>query len=138
MTVNLIKLSVGSESVESLAEWQDYRFQQLGKVIHTTRMAPKRRDEILDGGSIYWVIKRYIQARQRIIGLDPVVGDDGINRIEIVLDRELIHVRPLPRRPFQGWRYFDVDDAPPDMTVSAEMADMPDEMRNELMHLGLL
>lgn len=88
---NLIKLSVGTESVDTLAEWQKIPQVQTadGFPQHITRMWPKREAEILNGGSIYWVIKGVIQARQRILRLDEVTGHDGIRRCAIVLDKDL-------------------------------------------------
>lgn len=145
MTVNILKLSVGTESIESLEAWQAGRMKVLrdtgrsGEVWHRTRMFPRRRDEVLDGGSMYWVIRGVIQVRQRIIDLRPVTGDDGIERCEIVFDPELVPVKPVPRRPFQGWRYITTEDAPPDLTESGAMAiDMPPAMRMELAELCLL
>ncbi|MEM8648169.1 MAG: DUF1489 domain-containing protein [Pseudomonadota bacterium] len=138
MTVHLLKLSVGSESVESLADWQAFRLKQVGRLFHTTRMRPKRRDEVLDGGSIFWVIKGMILCRQLVTDLEEFVDEENINRCRIILHNELVPVRPLPRRAFQGWRYFDVDDAPPDLPRAQAKSDMPPEMRSELAELGLL
>ncbi|MCP5081847.1 MAG: DUF1489 domain-containing protein [Alphaproteobacteria bacterium] len=138
MTVNLLKLSVGSESVESLAEWQAFRLKQVGRLFHTTRMRPRRREEVLDGGSIFWVIKGMILCRQKVTDLEEFVDDENISRCRIMLDKDLVAVRPIPRRAFQGWRYFDVDDAPPDLSRTLAKTDMPPEMRHELAELGLL
>ena len=93
-TVNLIKLSVGTESVDSLAAWQKTRAAQHPKGLpyHVTRMWPKREEEILAGGSVYWVIKGSIQARQRITGFEELIGDDGIRRCAFVLDPELVRL----------------------------------------------
>lgn len=112
--VNLIKLSVGTESIEDLETWQRQRSKQIkdGKYYHITRMWPKREAEVLNGGSIYWVIKGEVQARQRILGFDEKIGSDGIRRCGIVLDPEIVRVSPALRRPFQGWRYLDPADAP--------------------------
>ncbi len=138
MTVHLLKLSVGSESVESLADWQAFRLKQVGRLFHTTRMRPRRRDEVLDGGSIFWVIKGMILCRQLVTDLEEFVDEENINRCRIILHKDLVPVRPIPRRAFQGWRYFDVDDAPADLPRAAAKADMPPEMRSELAELGLL
>jgi len=143
--LNLIKLSVGSESVDGLAEWQGARMAErlaLGidpRPRHVTRMTPKRGAELVPGGSIYWVIQRRIQARQPLVALEPVTGEDGIARCALILEPVLYRTDHHPRRPFQGWRYLTVEDAPPDTDTSAEMlADMPDEMREELTRMGLL
>ncbi len=138
MTVHLIKLSVGSESVESLAEWQALRLRQTGKLFHTTRMRPRRRADVLDGGSIYWVIKGMILCRQTVTDLEEFTDSENISRCRIMLDSELVPVRPIPRRAFQGWRYFDTEDAPPDLPKSLAKSDIPPEMRSELAELGLI
>ncbi|WP_436641231.1 DUF1489 family protein [Microbaculum sp. FT89] len=145
MTVNLIKLCVGAESVEDLTGWIAERLadkQRRGiptEQIHVTRMTPKRHDDILDGGSLYWVIKGIIQCRQRILELRPVTGEDGVARCGIVLDPDVRLVEPRPRGAFQGWRYLDARDAPPDLgTKTSGIAEMPAAMRRELVELGLL
>lgn len=104
--INMMKLSVGSESVEDLIDWQQRRSRQRrGQApYHITRMWPKREAEILAGGSIYWVIAGVMQARQRITGFDETVGDDGIRRCAILLDPKVIRTEAVTRRPFQGWR----------------------------------
>src|SRR6056297_2330204 len=101
----MIKLSVGSDSVASMIDWQRNRSKQFvdDQYYHITRMWPKRRDEILAGGSLYWVIGGLIQARQRITGFREMTGDDGITRCAIMLDREVIRTQTAHRRPFQGW-----------------------------------
>ncbi len=139
--INLIKLSVGSESVESLEDWQRARSGQIknGKYYHITRMWPKRADEILNGGSIYWVIKGEVLCRQRIIGFDEKIGGDGIRRCGIVLEPEIIRVSPALRRPFQGWRYLDPADAPPDLRKGRENETvLPTELDRALAEIGVL
>ncbi len=142
--LHLVKLSVGSESVESLQQWQAERVQERAAMgrdarpMHVTRMRPKRAAELLDGGSIYWVIKRNIIARQRLVGLETVTGQDGIKRCAIILDPALIRVDPRPKRPFQGWRYLTAEDAPPDLDGEGEvLADMPGELREALASFGV-
>lgn len=140
MTVHLLKLSVGSESVESMARWQAMRLAEHGRIFHRTRHAPRRAEEVLDGGSIYWVIKRFVQVRQRIIGFEKVDGDDGITRCLLLLDPELIRTVAQPRRPHQGWRYLDPEDAPPDIGPIGDHPgnEPPPEMAAELRALGLI
>ena len=146
MTVNIVKLSVGTESVEDLARWQQGRREVMQKTtgrdeaFHTTRMVPKRQAELLDGGSVYWVIKGVIQVRQRILDFRDGNKQDGTPCCLIILDPDLRHVRPTPRRAFQGWRYLDPDDAPPDLPRGRghELAEMPPRMRRELAELGLI
>jgi hypothetical protein len=145
MTVHLIKLSVGAESVDDLVRWQKQRLAAMRKrgeeplLKHTTRMTPKRRDEVLAGGSLYWVIRGQIACRQRIVDLRAVRDAEGVERCDICLEREVVRVASRPRAPFQGWRYFEPADAPPDLTaLGAAVADMPDDMRAELQRLGVL
>ncbi|MFK7792602.1 MAG: DUF1489 family protein [Devosiaceae bacterium] len=146
MTLHLIKLCVGATSVEDHSAWIAYmleRKRQLGlpaEQLHTTRMVPKQRDALLEGGSLYWVIKGSVQARQKLVDIRPFKDEEGINRCHLVLDPQLIPTRPQPRRPFQGWRYFKASDAPADLAgLSGSGADkMTPDMRNELIELGLL
>ncbi|NBP49463.1 MAG: DUF1489 family protein, partial [Alphaproteobacteria bacterium] len=77
MTVHLKKLSVGSTSLDSLREWQALRLAHEGKIVHVTRNKPRRAEELLDGGSIYWIIKRVMVARQQIIDLAEAQRLDG-------------------------------------------------------------
>ena len=99
---------------------------------------PRRGDELLQGGSIYWVIKGLIQVRQKILVLREVRGEDGIRRCDIILDQALVLTRPHPRRAFQGWRYLPGEDAPNDLGLSDLDGDeIPEEMRAELIELGL-
>lgn len=146
MTVHMIKLSVGSGSVENLAAWQKKHrtkhFPSLKRrcAYHTTRQRPKRQDELLAGGSIYWVIKGVIQVRQKLLGFETMKKSDGVPSCALLLDPELIVVEPQPRRAFQGWRYLDVDDAPGDLDASGvtRFGDMPLALRQELAALCLL
>ena len=138
---HLIKLSVGTDSVESLATWQQMRAAERpdGLPRHVTRMWPRREDEILAGGSIYWVIKGVIQCRQRILRLDKVTGEDGINRCAIILDPELIRTANAQRHPFQGWRYLTAADAPPDLSNAARTEEpLPAELAGALAEIGVL
>lgn len=138
--INIIKLSVGTESIETLTEWQSERRAQMGREhsLHVTRMWPRREAEVFSGGSMYWVIKGFIQARQRIIGFEEVIGDDGIRRCGIMLDPELIRTTAAQRRPFQGWRYLTDEDAPNDLPVGRTSDDdLPKDLEIALADLGL-
>ena len=143
MTIHLIKLSVGSEDFAHMAAWQKQRLKDLKaagrkpELIHVTRQTPKRAEEILSGGSIYWVVKGGIIARQKIIELRPVTLDD-IACCVIGYDSNLIPVKFQPRRAFQGWRYLSMEDAPADRVLGDNDDEMPEEMRRELELLGLL
>lgn len=139
--VNLVKLSAGTESVETLTAWQDSRAAQTpdGLPRHVTRMWPKRETELRDGGSIYWVIKGLIQCRQPILRLDEVIGADGIRRCALVLKPGLIRVAPAPRRAFQGWRYLAAADAPPDLSGARPQEDsLPPDLSAALAEIGVL
>lgn len=139
MTVHLLKLAVGAESVEHVAQWQARRLAQTGRLFHRTRHAPRRAEEVLDGGSIYWVIQGLVQARQRIIGIERTEDPDGLPCCHLILDPELVRTRPQPRRPHQGWRYLEPEDAPQDLDLGEGAEDAPPpEMAAELRALGLL
>lgn len=139
--MNLVKLSVGTESVEGLAAWQSSRAAQGpdGLPCHVTRMWPKREAEVLAGGSIYWVIKGLIQCRQRILRLDEVTGHDGIRRCAIVLEPELRRTVQATKRPFQGWRYLKPEDSPSDLPKArAQEEPLPPELAGALADIGVL
>ena len=117
----MIKLCVGVETVDDLLEWQVKRARERAKKgkpanpYHDTRMHPKRADEMLDGGSLYWVIKHFTIVRQRIVGFETVKDKDGKPMCRIQLDPELVRTKPRKKRPFQGWRYLEPGDAPADL-----------------------
>lgn len=139
--MHLIKLSVGTQSVESLADWQanhaPYRLK--GRVYHPTRMWPRKADEILaSGGSIYWVIQGHVQARQKIAAFEELTAEDGTRRCAICLEPDLIRVAVTPRRPFQGWRYLDPKDAPPDLRSAGTDEALPPEISAALAEIGVL
>ena len=135
--VNLMKLCVGAEGPEDLEAFQKRRFGK-APASHVTRMWPKRESELLAGGSVYWVFKGTMLARQRLIGLEERIGDDGIRRCALILDRELVRVAAVPRRPFQGWRYLQIEDAPPDLPQHRAHDDkLPPHLAAELAEMGL-
>ncbi|MDF1854721.1 DUF1489 domain-containing protein [Pseudooceanicola sp.] len=139
--VNLLKLSVGTESVESLIEWQAAGALRSADDLpcHVTRMWPRREAEVIAGGSIYWVIKGVIQCRQRILRLDELTRADGIRRCAIAMDPELIRTTPAPKRAFQGWRYLAAGEAPPDLSVARISDDaLPPELSAALADIGVL
>ncbi len=139
--INLVKLCVGAERVEDLTRWQAQRIAQTGldHPRHVTRMWPKRAAELLDGGSLYWVFKGVILARQRVLRLDEVRGEDGILRCGIVLDDAVIRTEPVPRRPFQGWRYLPTENAPRDLPAARQndAADLPPALSAALAEIGV-
>ena len=138
MTLHLVKLCVGVSEVSELREWIRNVRKGLDTLDHTTRMFPKRRDEILNGGSLYWVIRGMILCRQPIAGLVAVTGADGIARCRIDFKPKIILVVPQPRRAFQGWRYLTAEDAPQDLKTGAATSEMSEAMRRDLASLGLL
>lgn len=146
MPLHLIKLAVGCDSVKELKEWTAERMRTAKKKglpqrhVHVTRMTPKRVDDILAGGSLYWVIKGEVAAREKIIAIEPFRDKDGIGRCRLVMQPKVIAVLPRPMRPFQGWRYLADDSAPADLAkaTAGAIAAMPEPMRRELRDLGLL
>ena len=145
MSLHLMKLAVGCDSVADLTAWIKQRLKQKKargekpEHIHTTRMVPKRTDELLDGGSLYWVIRGQIACREELIAIRPFVDKDGVGRCRLVLRPKVIVVEPRPFRAFQGWRYLQAKDAPRDLDRAAPGArHMPEELRRELRDLGLL
>ena len=138
--VNLLKLSVGSESVDDLAVWQASRRAQGsdGRPRSVTRMWPRREAELLTGGSIYWGIKGAILVRQRILSLDEAVGEDGVPRCALVLDPHLIRTHAVPKRPFQGWRYLTAAEAPGDLPEGrAAEPGLPPRLEAALAEIGV-
>lgn len=146
--LNLIKLAVGVDDLDHLRHLQAARAKANADAglsphpRHVTRMRPRRAKELLDGGCLYWVIKGQVRARQRILDLEERIGDDGVARVAIVLDPELIPTRPRAQRPFQGWRYLTADKAPPDARGAADGGgdgeELPADLARELDALGLL
>ncbi len=138
MPLNLIKLCVGVSEIEELRSWVKDCKAGRDTLDHVTRMFPRRKPEIVPGGSLYWVIRGLILCRQPIAALDPVKGSDGIERCRIVFKPQIIPVRPAPRRAFQGWRYLEAADAPPDLPKRAGSEGLSEKMKRELAELGLL
>jgi hypothetical protein len=145
MPLHLIKLCVGCDSIQDLEEWIAQKLKERKRRrlapehIHTTRMVPKRAEELLDGGSLFWVIRGSIMCRQQLVAVRPFVDKDGIGRCRLVLQPKVIPVTPRPYRAFQGWRYLVAKEAPRDLDRAAPgAADMPENLRRELRELGLL
>lgn len=146
MTLHLVKLCVGVDSPDALRALQHGRRLAVGAaLVHTTRMRPRRADEIVPGGSLYWVMKGAIRCRQSILALDPVTDpEDGRSACRIHLDPPIVDTEARPFRPFQGWRYLAAEAAPPDLArgpgdgAEDDLAAMPAAMRAELRALGLI
>jgi hypothetical protein len=145
MSLHLIKLCVGCDSVRDLEDWIKQKLADKRKRgekpehIHRTRMVPKRAAELVDGGSLYWVIRGELACRQRIRDVRPFRDKDGTGRCALVLDRKVVLVAPRPYRAFQGWRYLAAGEAPRDLDKAAPgAAAMPEKLRRELRELGLI
>ena len=137
MTVHLKKLSVGSQSLDNLRAWQALQLSKTGRLIHVTRNRPRRVEEILDGGCIYWIIKGVMSARQNIIDLAEVQRADGQVACGLVLNPDLVATVPKKMRIFQGWRYLETEDAPADIKDPVDES-MPPALVVELRELGVL
>ena len=145
MVLNLLKLCVGAESLDDLKEWVAERALVAIAAglephsVHTTRMVPKRTEDLLDGGSLYWVIKGQVQARQKLLDIKTFTDTDGISRCQLILAPEVVETQFQPRRPFQGWRYLKAEDAPKDLSdMGSGLGEMPADLKRELAELGLL
>ena len=140
MPLHLIKLSVGTDSVADLEDWiklklkEKKRRGQKPERVHTTRMVPKRAEELTAGGSLFWVIKGVVGCRQPILDV-KTLGEGKTSRCEITLEPRVIRTAPQARRPFQGWRYLEGKDAPTDLTT-VEATDLPGDLVQELRELG--
>ena len=145
MALHLIKLCVGADSIDDLREWVAERALRAIAAglephsVHTTRMVPKRMEELLDGGSLYWVIKGNVQCRQRLLEIRPFTDGEGIGRCHLILEPIVVPTQWQPRRAFQGWRYLKPSDAPADLGKNQQaILEMPQQLRRELAELGLL
>ncbi|MCR6628568.1 MAG: DUF1489 domain-containing protein [Magnetospirillum sp.] len=134
--IHLIKLAVGCDGIAMLKDFQAERLRSHGHLFHLTRMVPKRVEELTGGGSLYWVIKGQLCARQRILAVATEHDDEGRPRCRLTLDPEVVEVHARPTKPFQGWRYLKPEDAPTDRRPGE--SEPPPEMAEELRRLGLL
>ena len=133
MTIHLKKLAVGISSIEVLFERQKDIASRYGEIVHITRNRPQRALDLIDGGSMYWVIKRQVKVRQRIIEVKELITNEGKKSAGIILENKLVKVRPTPMKPFQGWRYYNIEEIPPDIDDDV----FSDDFNNELSKLGL-
>jgi hypothetical protein len=140
--LHIIKLAVGPKDVTAMARAQAVRAASAEGLRHVTRMTPRRAAEILEGGSLYWVVAGILRVRQRILALEPVKRADGTAATAIILEPGLVPVHPRPVKPFQGWRYLTAEAAPPDLADGEAVAEgieaLPPKLRRELASLGLL
>jgi len=141
MTIHLLRLAVGAESLESMRAWcaeDRIDWQGQAAVPTYTRRAPTRTADLLEGGCIYWVVKGVVRCRQPIIGIDAVTGQDGTAYCRLLLAPELVETAPMPKRPFQGWRYLTPEAAPADLSGGGSGGgDLPPHLLAELRSLGL-
>lgn len=135
MALHLIKLVVGCDSVDALQSWRREHQRREPEWKVRTRQTPKRAAELVDGGSIYRVIKGVVVCRQRILRIDTV-GEGPVARCEIVVDPKLVRTEPAPRRAFQGWRYLEDKDAPEDLAVGGATAALPTDLVVRLREIG--
>lgn len=141
MPVHIVKLAVGADSFDDLQEWQVWQVKEAKKrkqrpnPVCGTRAWPKRADEVLAGGSLFWVIKGVILARNPIVAIDTVHDEHG-ERCGLYLDPALVRTHPRPKRAFQGWRYLEASDAPPDLSQAGGGEELPEDVRRQLVALG--
>lgn len=142
MDLHIIKMCVGVEDVEHLAHLQKMRLEREGVLAHITRNTPRRAEQILEGGSIYWVIKKFVRVRQRLVGIERGINSEGKPSCALVLDPNLVRTQLKEFRPFQGWRYFKSQDAPADLEGHRKPGGVSDtlpvNMAAELKSLGLI
>jgi hypothetical protein len=139
--LHLTKLAVGVRDSDHLRELQAERLRAHSPLRHRTRNFPRRRAEVIEGGSMYWVIAGTMMVRQRIVDIIEDQRDDLTPCTSLILDPNLVSLIGRPTRAFQGWRYLDPDDAPPDMPALGAMLGvdtLPASLRRELRALCLL
>lgn len=138
--LHLIKLCVGVTDTAHLAALQAARLAAGQTLRHRTRNFPRRAAEILDGGSLYWIIAGVVCVRQHITDIVDDARDDGTRCAALLLDRQLVPVAGRRTKPFQGWRYLAAADAPPDLAAGtiAGLDALPPHLLRELRALGLL
>ena len=138
MSYHLKKIAVGIETIERLYVRQKMIKETYGTILHTTRNMPKKREDLIKTGSMFWIIKRKVLVRQKILDILSVIRSDGSKGCEIELDKKLIRVSPTPMKPFQGWRYYLEEDIPRDLNLDEETGEsLPDNINAELIKLGL-
>ena len=143
MVLHLIKLAVGVDDLAHMKKVQAARRKQRRQTPRSphwvyTRNTPRRSEELLDGGSLYWVVRGVIRCRQELVGFDEDFDREEARKYcRIKVKRSLIRTVPQACRAFQGWRYLEPDRAPPDIS-HGDTSDMPEEMAAELKRLGLL
>lgn len=148
MALHLVKMAAGVASLANLKARQKKYLKRIASgpgapaLRYRTRNMPKRAEEILDGGSIYWVFRGHIRARQAIKAISQKRDREGRSYCELRLGRLIVPTVPRPHRAIQGWRYLEETDAPPDLKSggkeAAAVAALPEALAEELRELGLL
>ncbi|KCZ54817.1 hypothetical protein HY29_12900 [Hyphomonas beringensis] len=136
MTIHMVKLCVGAEDIEDLENWQARLMKQGREPFHHTRMMPKQKDQLMDGGSIYWVIKGAIRVRQRIVDVRQIAGEEH-SMCELVFDPNLVRTYAKRKKAFQGWRYLKPADAPRDLTSGEAAVNIPPDLDAALKQAGV-
>ncbi|OJX53904.1 MULTISPECIES: DUF1489 domain-containing protein [unclassified Devosia] len=142
--IHMIKLCVGVATLEELESYREERAHWWGADygenvhVHRTRTMPRRRAEMEGQASIYWVISGVIRCRQLILRLAEAVDSEGLACCDIIMAPDLVRVSPRPKSPFQGWRYFDPKDVPPDLGKDGSAEEGDPELALELSKLGLI
>jgi hypothetical protein len=142
--IHMIKLCVGVATLEELESYRGERAHWWGADygedvhVHRTRTMPRRRAEIERQGSIYWVFSGVVRCRQPILRLAPAIDEQGLACCDIVMAPDMVRVVPRPRQPFQGWRYLEGTDAPPDLGKAGFAEEGDEELALELSKLGLI
>lgn len=137
MTIHMVKLCVGAESIDDMVAWQTRQMRTRPNPIHRTRAYPKQAEAMLNGGSIYWVVKRAIRFRQRIIDIRKIDDEDGRSLCELHFDPELFQTYAQPKRPFQGWRYLKPAEAPRDLKSGDRAVNIPAYLDEALKAAGV-
>jgi hypothetical protein len=135
MGLHMIKLCVGCDTVEDLVAFHADEHGGARPWIMRTRQTPRRAEELLAGGCLYRVFKGQILCRQRIVAV-RTVEEGPASRCEVTLDREVILTAPSPRRAFQGWRYLETRDAPPDLHRFGVAESVPQGLAAQLRQIG--
>ncbi|OUX43509.1 hypothetical protein CBE37_02070 [bacterium TMED277] len=144
--VNLVKIAVGVTTVEELILRQTEFLKKINDknfpyFYHSTRMMPKKYEDIISNGSLYWVIKGAICARQKVLDIVKFEDTDGKKRCKIFLAPEIKKTKPVRKRPFQGWRYLKKHITPQDLNEPIKTtfdSNIPLDVQKQLLEMGVL
>jgi len=130
--LHLTKVAFGCRTLDALEKRVAARSHG-GEVRVVTRMRPKRMDELI-GGSLHWIVKHRLVARQEILRFED--RKDG--RIDIILSAGLELIPAVPKRAHQGWRYLSDDDAPGADADDSGLSELPPLLYGKLAALNLV